>query len=187
MLSGFCLSLGPSLAAQVAGSRDLLWGGLVIFLVAGTGAAGPVVFRSVSGPAAMLAGCLALLAGAAVTLAAIETASAAAFLAGVAVTGAGFGTAMLGALRTVSALAAPGQRASLIAAIFIVSYLAFSVPVVVAGVAVTHAGLHRTALAYCAVIAVLAAVAAGSLIVRRRSSAPGTRSSGGTSQRHALS
>jgi hypothetical protein len=50
MLSGSCLSLGPSLAAQVAGSRDLLWGGLVIFLVAGTGAAGPVAFRGVSGP-----------------------------------------------------------------------------------------------------------------------------------------
>jgi hypothetical protein len=182
MLSGFCLSLGPSLAAQVAGSRDLLWGGLVIFLLAGTGAAGPVVFRGVSGPAAMLAGCLALLAGAVLTLAAIETTSAAAFLAGVAVAGAGFGTAMLGALRTISVRAAPGQRASLIAAFFIVSYLAFSVPVVVAGVAVTHVGLHRTALVYCTVIAVLVAVAAGSLIVRGRPSVPGTRSSGGTSQ-----
>jgi len=182
MLTGFCLSLGPSLAAQVAGSRDLLWGGLVIFLVAGTGAAGPVVFRGVSGPAAMLAGCLLLLAGAMLTLAAIETTSAAAFLAGTAVAGAGFGTATLGALRTVSARAAPGQRAGLIAAIFIVCYLAFSVPVVAAGVAVTHVGLHRTALVYCAVIAVLAAVAAGSLIVRGRSPVPGTRSSGGTSQ-----
>ena len=91
---------------------------------------------------------------------------------------------MLGALRTISALAAPGQRASLIAAIFAVCYLALSVPVVAAGVAVTHAGLHRTALAYCAVIAVLAA---GSLIVRGRSPVPGTRSSGGTSQRHAQS
>jgi hypothetical protein len=99
----------------------------------------------------------------------LETTSAAAFLAGVAVAGAGFGAAMLGALRTISALAAPGQRASLIAAIFIVSYLAFSVPVVVAGVAVTHAGLHRTALVYCTVIA---AVAAGSLIVRGRSPVP---------------
>jgi hypothetical protein len=39
-------------------------------------------------------------------------------------------------------------------------------------VATTHFGLHRTALVYCAVIAVLAAVAAGSLIVRRRSPAP---------------
>ena len=45
----------------------------------------------------------------------------------------------------------------------------------------------HAALAYCAVIAVLAAVAAGSLIIRGRSPVPGTRSSGGTSQRHAQS
>ncbi len=172
MLSGFYLSLGPSLAAQVLRSPDLLWGGLVIFLLAGIGAAASVVFRRVSGPAAMLAGCLALLAGAVVTLTAIESTSAAAFLTGTAVAGAGFGTAMLGALRTVSALAAPGQRASLIAAYFIVSYVAFSIPVVVAGLATTHFGLHRTALVYCAAIAVLAAVAAGSLISRRRPAAP---------------
>ena len=169
MISGFYLSLGPSLAAQVLRSPDLLWGGLVIFLLSGTGAAASVVFRGASGPAAMLAGCLALLAGAAVTLAAIEVTSGAAFLAGTAVAGAGFGTAMLGAFRTISALAAPGQRASLIAAYFIASYVAFSIPVVVAGVATTHFGLHRTALVYCTVIAVLTAVAAGSLIFRRHS------------------
>jgi MFS family permease len=38
------LSLGPSLAAQVLGSPDLLGGGLVIFLVTGTGAAATVTF-----------------------------------------------------------------------------------------------------------------------------------------------
>jgi hypothetical protein len=172
MISGFYLALGPSLAAQVLGSPDLLWGGLVIFLLAGIGAAASVAFRRASGPAAMLAGCLALLAGAAVTLAAIQAASAAAFLTGTAVAGAGFGAAMLGAFRTISARAAPGQRAGLIAAYFIVSYAAFSIPVVVAGVATTHFGLHRTALVYCAAIAALAAVAAGSLIFRRRSAAP---------------
>jgi hypothetical protein len=182
MLSGFYLSLGPSLAAQVLRSPDLLWGGLVIFLLAGIGAAGPVVFRGASGPAAMLAGCLVLLAGAVVTLAAIETVSAATFLTGTAVAGAGFGTAMLGAFRTVSALAAPGQRASLIAAYFIASYLAFSIPVVAAGVATTHVGLHRTALVYGAAVAVLAALAAGGLIFRRRSRAPSARSARGSGQ-----
>ncbi len=172
MTSGFYLALGPSLAAQVVRSPDLLWGGLVIFLLAGTGAAATVVVRRVSGPAAMLAGCVTLLAGVAVTLAAIQATSAAAFLTGTAVAGAGFGPAMLGAFRTISARAAPGQRAGLIAAYFIVSYAAFSRPVVAAGVAITHFGLHRTALVYCAVIAALAAVAAGSLISRRRSAAP---------------
>ena len=168
MISGFYLSLGPSLAAQVLRSPDLLWGGLVIFLLNGIGTTATVVARRASGPAAMLAGCLALLTGTVVTLAAIQTASAAAFLAGTAVAGAGFGTAMLGVFRTISALAPPGQRAGLIAAYFIASYTAFSIPVVVAGVATTHFGLHRTALVYCAVIAVLAAVAAVGLIFRRR-------------------
>jgi hypothetical protein len=171
MLSGFYLSLGPSLAAHVLRSSDLLWGGLVIFLVNGTGAAAAVVSRGVRGPAAMLAGSLALLAGAGVTMGAIETTSAAAFLAGTAVAGAGFGTAMLGTFRTVSALAAPGRRAGLIAAYFIASYVAISVPVVVAGVGITHFGLHRTALVYDAAIAALAAVAAASLMLRRPSHA----------------
>jgi MFS family permease len=169
-LAGFYLSLGPSLAAQVLDSRDLLWGGLVIFLITGIGAAATVALRGLGGPAAMLAGCLTLLAGAVVTLAALETASAAAFLIGTAVAGAGFGTGFfLGAFRILTLLAGPGQRAGLIAAIWIVFFLAFSVPVVIAGVATTHFGLHRTSLVYCAVIAVLAAAAVGSLIIRRQS------------------
>jgi hypothetical protein len=117
----------------------------------------------------MLAGCLALLAGAVMTLAAIETASAAAFLAGTAVAGAGFGTGyFLGAYRILTLLAGPGQRASLITAIWIVYYLAFSVPVVIAGVATTHFGLHQTSVVYSAALAVLAAAAAGSFLLQRR-------------------
>jgi hypothetical protein len=174
MISGFYLSLGPSLAAQVLRSPDLLWGGLVIFLLNGTGAAATVAARRASGPAAMLAGCLALFTGTAVTLGAIQTTSATAFLAGTAVAGAGFGTAMLGVFRAISTLAPPGQRAGLIAAYFIASYTAFSIPVVIAGVATTHFGLHRTAMVYCAVIALLSVVAAASLIFRRRSPAAGT-------------
>ena len=169
-LNGFYLSLGPSLAAQVLRSPDLLWGGLVIFLVTGTGAAATVAFRGLGDPAAMLAGCLVLLAGAVMTLTAIETASAAAFLAGGAVAGAGVGTGFfLGAYRILTALAGPGQRAGLVAAIWIVWYLAFSVPVVAAGVATTHFGLHQTAVVYSAALAVLAAAAAGIFLFRRRS------------------
>jgi hypothetical protein len=174
-LNGFYLSLGPSLAAQVLRSPDLVWGGLVIFLVAGTGAAATVAFRAASPPAAMLAGCLALLAGAVMTLAAIQTASAAAFLAGTAVAGAGVGTGFFaGAYRVLTALATPGQRAGLVAAIWIIFYLAFSIPVVAAGVATTHFGLHHTAEAYSAALAVLAAAAAGSFLSRRHPPPPAT-------------
>ena len=66
-------------------------------------------------------------------------------------------------------LASPGQRAGLISASWIVFYLAFSVPILIAGVAVTHFGLHRTAVVYSAALAVLAAAAAGSFLSHRRS------------------
>ncbi len=168
-LSGLYQSLGPSLAAQVTGSRDLLWGGLMIFLLTGVAAA----FRGLAPRTAMLPGCLVLLAGLAVTFAAIAATTAAAFLAGTAVAGVGIGLALLGVNRTLIELAAPGQRAGLIAAIFIISFLGLSIPALIAGVATAHVGLHRTALAYCAAIAALVAVAAGTLILRRRGPATG--------------
>jgi predicted MFS family arabinose efflux permease len=166
-LSGLYQSLGPLLTAQVTGSRDLLWGGLLIFLLTGVAAGATAVFRGVTPRTAMLAGCLVLLAGLAVTFAALVVASAAAFLAGTAVAGVGVGLALLGVNRTLIPLAPPGQRAGLIAAIFVISFLGLSVPALIAGVATAHFGLHRTALAYCVAIALLVAVAAGSLMFRR--------------------
>jgi predicted MFS family arabinose efflux permease len=165
-LSGLYQSLGPSLAAQVTGSRDLLWGGLTAFLLTGVAAAATAAFRGLTPRTAMLAGCLVLLAGLAVTFAAIATTSAAALLAGTAVAGVGFGLAVLGANRILIALAAPAQRARLVAAIFIVNFLGLSVPVVIAGVATARFGLHLTALAYCVATAALVAVAAGGLVLR---------------------
>lgn len=70
--------------------------------------------------------------------------------------------------RVLALLAGPGQRASLIAAIWIIFFLSFSVPVVIAGVATSHFGLHSTAVVYSAALAALAAGAAGSFLLHRR-------------------
>jgi len=165
-LGGLYLSLGPSLAAQLVGSQNRLWGGLVIVLLTGIGAAAGVLFRAANPPTAMLTGCLALLVGALVTFVAIVTTTLAVFLVGTALAGVGFGLAFLGAFRTLVTLAAPAERSGLIAAIFIVSYLAFSVPAVIAGIATSHFGLHDTALVYSLVIAALVGATAGSLLLR---------------------
>jgi hypothetical protein len=174
-LAGLYQSLGPALAVQVTGSRDLVWGGLMVFLLTGVAAGVTVAFGGLTPRTAMLTGCLVLLAGLAVTVAAIATATAAAFLAGTAVAGVGFGLALLGANRSLIALAAPGQRAGLIAAVFIVNFLGLSIPALIAGVATAHFGLHRTALAYCVAVAALVAMAAGSLLLRGRGPATGQR------------
>jgi MFS family permease len=166
-LGGLYLPLGPSLAAQLLRSSNLLWGGVVIFLLTGVGAAVSVAVRASKPSSAMLGGCLALLAGTAVTFAAIATRTPAAFLLGTALAGCGFGPAFMGAYRMLVALAAPDERAGLIAAIFTVGYLAFSVPALIAGAATSRYGLHKTALVYSVAIAVLVAAAAASFLFRR--------------------
>jgi predicted MFS family arabinose efflux permease len=170
-LGGLYLSLGPSLAALTTGSSNLLWGGLTIFLLSGTGTAAAFALRNISSRGAMLFGCVFLLAGVVVTFSAIATTTAAAFLVGTAIAGVGFGPAWLGAFRTTTAMATPDQRAGLLAAIFVVAYLAFSVPALIAGAATTRFGLHSTALVYAASLAGVVAVAVGILLFR-----PGPRS-----------
>ena len=171
-LGGLYLSLGASLTAQLVGSSNLLWGGIAIFLLPGTAAVATVALRNTAPHTAMLAGCIALLAGAAITFVAISTRTSWAWInaeTGVGlVAGIGFGPGFTGAYRVVVARSTADGRASLIAAIFTVSYLAFSLPAVIAGVATTHYGLHDTALVYCGVIALLVAVATASLTLRRR-------------------
>ena len=167
-LGGLYVSLGPSLAAQITGSRNLLWGGLVIFLLTGIGGAASLVLRDIGSRAAMLTGLWFLLAGVAVTLIAITTTTAATFLAGTAVAGVGYGLAYLGAFRMTIAAASPAQRAGLLAAIYILVYLAFGVPALIAGVATTKFGLHSTALVYSASLVAVIGVAIGLLFIEPR-------------------
>ncbi len=159
-LGGLYLSLGPSLASDLVGSADYLWGGVVIFLLTGTGSAAAIGLRRLAAPTAMVNGNAVLAIGAAATLVAIVAHSAGGFLAGTAIAGVGFGLAFLGAFRTLSALAQPHERAALITTIYVVSYLAFSLPVIAAGIATTHLGLHTTAVVYGAAVTALSALAA---------------------------
>lgn len=166
-LGGFYMSLGPSLAATLLHSENLLWGGVAIFLVTGTGAAVSILLRAASPQSAMSGGSVALLAGLCVTVAGVATSSGVVFMLGSAVAGLGFGLAFLGVFRTLSALAPPEERAGLIAMIYVVAYLAFSVPVVIAGIAATDAGLHATSLAYGGALIALVTVALAGFLAQR--------------------
>ena len=172
-LGGFYLSLGPSLAAQLLHSENLLWGGVLIFLLTGLGAAASAAFRKTDPSSVMLGGCLTLSAGALVTFAAIETNTPAVLLIGTAVAGLGFGPAFMGAYRAAVALAPSDDRAGLITAVYIVGYLATGIPAVIAGIATSQYGLHDTALVYSVAVAALTAAAAGTFLVRRLRAAGG--------------
>jgi MFS family permease len=164
-LGGLYLALGPSLAAVLLHSSNPVAGGAVIFLLTGVGAATSIACRGWSPPAAMGVGCLLLAVGVGGTVAAIAGGSAAGFFAGTAFAGTGFGLAFLGVFRRLVALAPPAGRAGLITAIYIVSYLAFSLPVIAAGIAVSHVGLLKTAEVYGLAVAALDLLAAAGLAV----------------------
>jgi MFS family permease len=171
-LGAFYLSLGPSLAAQLSGSDNLVWGGVITFLLTGLGAVTSLAFRNAAPTAVMLGGCLGLLGGAVVTAAAIVASTPALLLLGTVLAGLGFGPANLGGYRVIMARAAASNRAGLIAAISTVNYLAFGLPALIAGIATSHFGLHHTALVYSVVIALLAVAAAGGLLFEGRAPEP---------------
>jgi predicted MFS family arabinose efflux permease len=157
-LSGFYLSLGPGLLTRIVGSRNHLWGGAVIVACYGSAAISGSISRRVSSQSEALFGSIGLLLGVVLTFVAIATSTAAVFLIGCVVAGVGLGPAWLGSFRAISLLASPSDRAGTVAAIYLVSYTAFSIPIVIAGVATTHFRVHSVALVYAAVIAVLAAI-----------------------------
>ncbi len=168
-LGGLVLSLGPSLTAGVLGDSSHVAGGLPIFVMAGISALASIWLRDSHARATARGGLVALIAGIGLTLAALHEGSTPLFLLGAAVAGLGFGPAFAGAFRALTALAPLDQRAAFVSSILVVAYLAFSLPAVAAGVAVTQLGLHETADFYGLTLIVLAAVA---LLLSHRLSDP---------------
>ncbi len=158
-LGGLILSLGASLTAGILGESSHLSGGLPIFVMAGISALASIWLREVAPRATARGGLVALIAGVAIALAALAAESSVLFLAGCAVAGLGFGPAFAGVFRALSLRAPADQRAALLSAVFVVSYLAFSVPAIIAGAAVTELGLRTTAEIYGGVLIAIAGLA----------------------------
>jgi MFS family permease len=158
-LGGLILALGASLTVGVLGATSHLAGGLPIVVMAGTSALVSIWVRDIPAQTTARWGLPALIVGVALALVALRAESDVLFLAGAAIAGLGFGPAFAGVFRTVSEMAPPDQRAAVVSAVLTVSYLAFSLPAVVAGAAVTRFGLRDTAEVYGLVLIVVAAVA----------------------------
>jgi hypothetical protein len=155
-LGGLYLSLGPSLAISLLARDSHIAGGLVIAALAGSGTVSSVVARTRTPSAIVMGGSAVLIVGVGITLLAVALDSAAGLYAGSLIAGLGFGPAFSGVFRTLAPLASPQERGSLLASIYVVSYLAFSLPTVLAGIAVAHQGLNSTTYVYGAAVIALA-------------------------------
>jgi MFS family permease len=158
-LTGFYLSLGPSLTASLTGTDDRLLAGLPLAALFGAAGIASLVTPRWSASRALLVGAPLFVLGVGVTVAAIVAGQFWLYLVGSVAAGVGFGPSFAGALRALAPLVAPTERGRLLTAVYVTSYLSFSAPALLAGVLTTHIGLRPTADAYAAVVVVVALAA----------------------------
>ena len=104
-----------------------------------------------------------------ITLLAVALGSPVGLYAGSVIACIGYTPAFSAVFRGLVPLAPPDKRAELIASIYVVAYLAFSLPAIIAGVAVTHYSLRETTYVYGLVVMALSAITAVVLWRRRAS------------------
>lgn len=166
-LGGFYLSLGPTLARVVTGNNSPMVGGAIIFALVMTSALAIMVVRTWHPRRAALVGTVALVLGLVITLAGIALSSSLGLFAGTVVAGTGFGAGFNGSLRSLVVTATATERGGLMSGFFVLSYLAFSVPAIIAGLAVGTFGLPATALGFGLALLMLG-ITALVLMLRRK-------------------
>lgn len=172
-LAGFYAALGPALLGQLVHSRSALYGGLPLFLLAGTAAVSVLLLRNVATRPVIYGGIGALIAGVATTVVAVDAGSVLGYLVGTVVAGVGFGSGFQGGIRLVLPQAEPHERAGVLSLLYVVSYLGLGVPAVIGGFLVVHAGgLLAVAREYGSAVIVLAVIALVALLAARPARVP---------------
>ena len=167
---GLFTAVAPAFLGQELGvtSRAVL--GLVVFSVFAASMVGQIMLRLVPEEFAMLAGCLALIAGMGSLALGLAVSSLALLVLGGVIAGFGHGVAFRAGLAAVSARAPAGQRGDVASSFFVVMYVAISLPVIGVGVLAQAMGLRTAGLIFAAAIAVLSMVV---LVLRGRERASG--------------
>jgi len=169
MLAGLSLGLAPTIVRNVFHLNSGLINGLSGFIAPATAALVGVVFVRLSPRSGMIIGILAAIAGTVGIMAAVLAGSLALLIAGLVVSGVGFGAAFSASLRLIMPLAPPHQRAGIVSAIYVVAYIAFGLPVIIAGQVAAPLGLIPTILGYGGATVVFALISLIAQLVISRS------------------
>ncbi|WP_243836621.1 MFS transporter [Paenarthrobacter nitroguajacolicus] len=157
MFPALFLGLSPALLRVQFGLEGGLVAGFTAFLGPFTAALAGFYFTRHPARHSTLAGVSLILAGIIVVLVGISASWLPAIWIGAVLGGVGFGGSFGGQLRLIAPLVEPQQRAGVFAGIYIAAYLAFSIPVVIAGLLVPTWGIILTLQAYAATLLAFAA------------------------------
>jgi MFS family permease len=173
MFVGLFLGLIPTIIRGLFHINSGLLNGATVFAEPGAAAIAGLFVGRVTPRASNQSGGVAIIVGSAVVTVGIAARVLPLLVLGGLIGGVGWGSSYSGTLRMLGPLAEPDQRAGLFAAVFTVAYLAFGVPVIIAGQLIPRVGLSSTAIGYCVAIIVVATTGliAQSGVARRRTRA----------------
>ncbi len=158
MLAGLSLGLAPTIVRSVFQLDSGLVNGLSGFIAPAIAAVVAVAFGRLSPRRGMALGILASIAGTLGIVTGVLAGSLALMITGLVITGIGFGAAFSGSLRLIMPLAGPQQRAGTVAAIYVIAYIAFGLPVIIAGQLAVPLGLVPAVAGYGAATVMLALI-----------------------------
>jgi MFS family permease len=169
MLQGLSGGLAPSMVRSVFHLNSGLLNGLSGFIAPATSALIGLVIARLDPRRAMTIGIYATIAGAIGIIGGVFAGSLAIMMAGQSIAGAGFGACLTASLLLIFPLAPAHQRAGVVTVIYVIAYIAFGVPVVIAGQLAGSLGLVPTVFWYSTVTVLLALISLGAqLLLRRR-------------------
>ncbi len=166
-LAGLYLSLGSSIIRTVLGVSSHSTVGMVLAIFFAAGAVGPVASDVLPDHRRELLSHVALGTGVLLTTLAMQLSVLPLYALGSVVAGLGFGATFRMAVGAIGQAAPAEARGEVFATMYVVSYLAFSVPALVAGLAVGRFGLEPTAVTYGVLEVALVATAVVARAVRR--------------------
>lgn len=166
-VNGYFLTIIPSTLQTQFTEHNHAITGLVICSLFAAALAGQLAVPALGNERALAAGCLVMIAGMGLLAASLAESSLAILTAGTIIAGAGQGLSFRGGLALVRALSPPQQAGRVASTFFVVLYAAVSTAVIGIGIAAQNFGLRPTGIATAVIVAVLAAICAGSLAVLR--------------------
>jgi hypothetical protein len=168
MLAGLSGGLAPSMVRSVFHLDSGVLNGLTGFIAPAVSAVIGLAFARVGSRRAMAIGIYASIAGPIVIVGGVLSGSLTIMIIGQAIAGVGFGASFTAALQLLFPLAAANQRAAVVAGIYVVSYIAFGVPIVIAGLLTDAIGVIPTVVWYSAVAVLLALISLGGQLLLGR-------------------
>lgn len=156
MFAGLLLGLAPTIIREVFDLNSGLLNGFSGFIAPAFASVSGVVFARFAARTGITIGIYISLGGTVLVIASVLCGSLGLMIVGQILGGLGFGAALSASLRLILPLVEARQRAATVAGIYVVAYLAFSVPVAIAGQLAAPLGLLPTLAGYGAVIFLLA-------------------------------